>query len=60
MKRTYLALLLIRKIQIKNCVWLGFTREVLTMESVDGVLLTLFWLIVVLRFLPKKRFGRWR
>jgi len=60
MKRTYLALLLIRKIQIKNCVWLGFTGEVLTMESVDGVLLTLFWLIVVLRFLPKKRFGRWR
>jgi len=54
MKRTYLSLLLIRKIKIKK------SGEGLTMESVDGVLLTLFWLIVVFRFLPKKRFGKWR
>jgi len=30
------------------------------MESYEGVLLILFWLVVAVRLLPKKRFGKWR
>ena len=29
------------------------------MESFEGILLTLFWLVLAVRLLPKKRFGKW-
>ncbi len=30
------------------------------MESIAGLLITVFWMGVAVKLLPKKRFGKWR